>query len=254
MSESAPYRPASKNSLVPMHYQVEQDMRERITSGVWQAGQMLPGEMELCTLYGVSRTTLRQAISALVDEGLIVRERGRGSFIRSSMVTAGARGLTSFTGELATLGMKAGSRLLSRHVIGASAELAQRLRVEVGTPLIGLKRVRFANESPIGIQEAHLPLSRFPELEHLDMTDISLYSFLEERYRVVVAEAEEIFRAISITGEDARILHVPEGQSGFAVERLTFDGSNEPFEFVTSVLRGDRYQVQLFLRANKRLI
>ena len=65
MSESAPYRPAAKNSLVPMHYQVEQDMRERITSGVWQAGQMLPGEMELCTLYGVSRTTLRQAVPAL---------------------------------------------------------------------------------------------------------------------------------------------------------------------------------------------
>lgn len=254
MSEFPPYRPASKNSLVPLHYQVEQDMRERITSGIWQAGQMLPGEMELCTLYGVSRTTLRQAISALVDEGLIVRERGRGSFIRSSMVTAGARGLTSFTGELAMLGMKAGSRLLSRQVVGASAELAGRLRVEKDTPLIVLKRVRYANESPIGIQVAHLPLARFPELKQLDMTDISLYRYLEERYRVVVAEAEEIFRAISITGEDARILHVPDGQSGFGVERLTFDGTNEPFEFVTSVLRGDRYQIQLFLRANKRFV
>ena len=252
MSESAPYRPASKNSLVPMHYQVEQDMRERIMTGVWQAGQMLPGEMELCALYGVSRTTLRQAISVLVDEGLIVRERGRGSFIRSSMVTAGARGLTSFTGELATLGMKAGARLLSRQVIAATTELAQRLRVEVGTPLIVLKRVRYANESPIGIQVAHLPLARFPELEHVDLANASLYRYLEERYRVVVAEAEEIFRSISITGEDAHILHVPEGQSGFAVERLTFDGSSEPFEFVTSVLRGDRYQVQLFLRASRR--
>jgi GntR family transcriptional regulator len=254
MSKPPPYRPALKNSLVPMHYQVEQDMRERITSGVWQAGQMLPAEMELCTLYGVSRTTLRQAISALVDEGLILRERGRGSFIRSSMVTAGPRGLTSFTGELAILGMKAGSRLLSRRVIGASAELARRLRVEEDTPLIVLKRVRYANEDPIGIQEAHLPLARFPELEQLDMTNISLYRYLEEHYRVVVAEAEEIFRAISITGEDARILQVPDGQSGFGVERLTFNGTNEPFEFVTSVLRGDRYQLQLFLRANKRLV
>src|SRR5581483_6794348 len=254
MSESPPYRPASKNSLVPMHYQVEQDMRERIVSAVWQAGQMLPGEKELCTLYGVSRTTLRQAISALVDEGLIVRERGRGSFIRSSMITAGARGLTSFTGELATLGMKAGSRLLSRKIVGASAELAGRLRVAENTPLIVLKRVRFANESPIGIQVAHLPLARFPELEHVEMTNISLYRYLEERYRVVVAEAEEIFRSISIMGEDARLLHIPEGQSGFEVERLTFDGTSEPFEFVTSVLRGDRYQIQLFLRANKRFV
>lgn len=235
-----------------MHYQVEQDMRERIITGVWQTGQMLPGEMELCALYGVSRTTLRQAISVLVDEGLIVRERGRGSFIRSSMVTAGARGLTSFTDEMATLGMKAGARLLSRYVVPASTELAQRLRIQVGTSLIVLKRVRYANEIPIGIQEAYLPLARFPELEHLDLADISLYNYLEERYRVVVAEAEEIFRSIVISGEDARILHVSEGQSGFAVQRLTFDGTGEPFEFVTSVLRGDRYRVQLFLRASRR--
>src|SRR5947209_20083637 len=108
------------------------------------------------------------------------------------MVTAGTRGLTSFTGELATMGMKAGARLLNRQVITASAELAQRLRVEVGTPLIVLKRVRYANDNPLGIQVAHLPLARFPELEHVDLTDISLYSYLEERYRVVVAEAEEI--------------------------------------------------------------
>jgi GntR family transcriptional regulator, N-acetylglucosamine utilization regulator len=252
MSEPAPYRPASKNSLVPMHYQVQQDMRERITTGVWPAGQMLPGEMELCTLYGVSRTTMRQAISSLVDEGLIVRERGRGSFVRSSMVTAGTRGLTSFTGELATLGLKAGARLLSRQVIPATAELAQRLSVAVETPLIVLKRVRYANDSPIGIQVAHLPLTRFPDLEHVDLTDISLYSYLEERYHVIVAEAEEVFRTTLITGEDARILHVHDVQCGFAVERLTFDGSSEPFEFVTSILRGDRYQVQLFLRASKR--
>ena len=71
---------------------------------------------------------------------------------------------------------------------------------------------------------------------------------------MVVAEAEEIFRSISIMGEDARLLHIPEGQSGFEVERLTFDGTSEPFEFVTSVLRGDRYQIQLFLRANKRFV
>lgn len=254
MPEPAYYRPASKNSLVPMHYQVEQDMRERIAAGVWKAGQQVPGEMELCTLYGVSRTTLRQAISALVDEGLIVRERGRGSFIRDSIVTAGARGLTSFSDEMATLGMKAGARLLSMQVVQASADLAKRLRIKSGAQVIVLKRVRYANEMPIGIQVAHLPFARFPALDQADLNDISLYGYLEEHYGVVITEAEEVFRAIVITGEEARILNVNEGQSGFAVERLTFDGTNEPFEFVTSILRGDRYQVQLFLRANRRPI
>src|SRR5260370_42676593 len=96
-----------------MHYQVEQDMRERIETGAWKPGQQLPSEMELCALYKVSRTTMRQAISHLVDEGLIVRERGKGSFIRDSMITAGARGLTSFSDEMSALGKRAGGQVSS---------------------------------------------------------------------------------------------------------------------------------------------
>lgn len=252
MQESAQYHTASKLSPVPMHYQVEQDMRKLIETGVWQAGQQLPSEMELCTLYGVSRTTLRQAISVLVDEGLIVRERGRGSFVRASMVTAGARGLTSFSDEMAALGMKAGARLLSVQEMAAPAEIARRLRIEAGAPLVVVRRVRYANEMPLGIQVAHLPAARFPGLAQADLSNQSLYSYLEERYRVVAAEAEETFLAISIKGEDARLLEVHEGQSGFHVERLTFDGAQEPFEFVTSIMRGDHYRVQLFLRAVRR--
>jgi GntR family transcriptional regulator len=252
MQESAQYHTASKRSPLPMHYQVEQDMRKRIETGIWQAGQQLPSEMELCALYGVSRTTLRQAISSLVDEGLIVRERGRGSFVRASVITAGARGLTSFSDEMAALGMKAGARLLSVQELAAPPDIARRLRIEAGAPLIVIKRVRYANEIPLGIQIAHLPSARFPGLGQADLTDVSLYRYLEDHYRVGAVEAEEIFRAILIKGEDARLLEVQEGQSGFHVERLTFDGAQEPFEFVTSVLRGDHYRVQLFLRATRR--
>lgn len=250
--QKARYRAASKNSPVPMHYQVERDMRERIESGVWQPGEMVPGEMELCALYGVSRTTLRQAISVLVDEGLIVRERGKGSFVRSSMITAGSRGLTSFSDEMAVIGMRAGARVLSIKQEAASAEMAKRLRLQAGDPLVVVRRVRFANDDTIGIQTAYLSASRFPGLEEADLTDQSLYKYLEEHYGVVVAEAEEIFSVRAITGQNAQLLSVSDNTCGFYVERLTFDGTKEPFEFVTSILRGDRYRVQLYLRAPRR--
>ncbi|WP_376796029.1 GntR family transcriptional regulator [Thermogemmatispora sp.] len=251
MSESR-YRTASKSSPVPMHYQVERDMRERILSGAWKPGQQLPGEMELCQLYGVSRTTVRQALGVLVDEGLIVRERGRGSFVRDLTITAGARGLTSFSDEMAARGMHAGARVLSIQREPAPPEMAHRLRIEAGEPLVVIHRVRYANDSPMGIQTAHLPAARFPGLEQADLNERSLYQYLEERYAVVPTEALEIFSITSLNAQQAQLLQVSEGACGFYVERLTFDEAKRPFEFVVSVLRGDRYRVQLFLRASRR--
>jgi GntR family transcriptional regulator len=252
MEDLAHYRTVSKSSLIPMRYQIEQDMRERIETGIWKPGQQLPSEMELCALYKVSRTTMRQAISHLVDEGLIVRERGRGSFIRDSMITAGARGLTSFSDEMAALGKHAGAQVLSIQKELASAEMAKRLRIKEEEPMVVIKRIRCANESPIGIQVASLPSARFPGLETADFTNQSLYAYLQQRYGVVVAEAEEIFTITSISGADAKLLTIADGTCGFHVERLTFDDNKEPFEFVTSLMRGDRYRIQLFLRAPRR--
>jgi GntR family transcriptional regulator len=252
MEDLAHYRSVSKSSHIPMRYQIEQAMRERIESGIWKPGQQLPSEMELCTRYKVSRTTMRQAISHLVDEGLIVRERGRGSFIRDSMITAGARGLTSFSDEMAALGKHAGAQVLSIQQEPASAEIAKRLRIKEEEPVVVIKRVRYANESPIGIQIASLPSERFPGLETADLANQSLYTYLQQRYGVVVAEAEEIFTITSISGTDAQLLMIADGTCGFHVERLTFDDNKEPFEFVTSLMRSDRYRIQLFLRASRR--
>lgn len=252
MTGQAPIHAASKASLLPLYYQVERDMRQRIESGIWQAGQQIPSEKELCALYDVSRITIRQAISALVDEGLIVRERGRGSFVRSPVITAGARGLTSFTDEMAVLGVRSGARVVSMRSEPASPEMAARLHLAVGDPIVVIHRLRYADETPIGIQMAYLPGARFPGLQHADLTEQSLYKHLDAQYGVQPAEAHETFSVTAITGEDARLLNVRDGACGFHVERLTYDQKLELFEFVISIMRGDRYQVQLVLRAGRR--
>ena len=252
MSNDTLIHEASKSSLLPLYYQIERDMRRRIETGIWQRGQQIPSEKELCSLYDVSRITIRQAVSALVDDGLIVRERGRGSFVRNPVITAGVRGLTSFSDEMAALGMRAGARVLSIRREPATADIADRMHIEAGASVVVIHRLRFADESPLGIQTAYLPSARFPGLEHADLTWQSLYTYLEAQYGVVLAEAHETFSATTIAGEDARLLNVQDGVCGFYVERLTYDQKQEIFEFVTSTMRGDRYQVQLVLRANRR--
>lgn len=252
MQEQTHYRAASKGSPMPLYYQVEKDMRNRIENGTWKLGEQLPSEGDLCTLYGVSRTTIRQAISALVDEGLIVRERGRGSFVRGPVITAGARGLTSFSDEMAAIGMRASAHVLSIRKEPASIELAKRLSLIETAEVVVIYRLRYANGTPIGLQTAYLPAERFPGLEQADLAEQSLYKYLEDSYGTFVAEAEEIFSTTSITAKDANLLGTYEGACGFYVERLTFNQAKEPFEFVTSIMRGDRYRVQLVLRSSRR--
>jgi GntR family transcriptional regulator len=238
----------SKASRLPLYHQVESDVRERIASGEWAPGEQIPTEKALCAFYGASRVTIRQAIGNLVAEGLLVREAGRGTFVRAMRITAGARGLTSFSDEIAGLGLRAGSKVLRSVIEPCPANAADRLRLHEGAPVVAITRLRLGDGSPVGIQTALLPADRFPGLEQVDLSERSLYQTLAEQYGVRPGEAEETFYVAPIRGDDARLLEVRSGSCGFRVERVTFD-EESAFEFATSVLRGDRYSVRLGLRA-----
>lgn len=240
----------SRANPSPLYYQIEQDLRRRIEGGEWQPGEQIPTEADLGAVYRASRVTIRQAISNLVAEGRLVREPGRGTFVSEPAVTAGPRGLTSFTDEMRGLGFTATSRLLDLRRQPAGEEVAARLRIDPADDVVAVKRLRLGDGRPIGIQAAQLPARRVPGLENASLDEGSLYTYLESQYGIAPLEAEETFFAVPITGENARLLNVDEGTSGFRVERLTFDDQG-PFEFVTSILRGDRYRVHLGLRPLK---
>jgi GntR family transcriptional regulator len=232
---------------MPLYHQIELDVRRQIESGAWKPGDQIPTEAELGTLYGTSRVTIRQAISNLVAEGRLVREPGRGTFVCEPAVTAGPRGLTSFTEEMRGLGFRAASQLLDLRLAPAGDEVAQLLKIEPDGAVVVIKRLRLGDDRPVGLQTAYLPARRFPDLERGSLAQGSLYAHLESHYGVVPVGAEETFSAAPITGDSARLLQVSDGACGLRVERVTFDGHG-PFEYVASILRGDRYRVRLGLR------
>ena len=235
-------------SGVPLYLQVERSLQQRLDQGEWQPGEQVPTEGEMCRDYGVSRVTLRQALARLVDRGLLTRERGRGTFVRNTSLTAGARGVTSFTTELAHLGMDAGAKLLSRRVLPAGeADVADVLQLDEHAPVLELRRLRTGAGQPMGVQTSLLPLDRFPGLELTDLDDRSLYATLRDRYGLVPVEAVETFTVSGVPEAVATILDVPAGAPAFHVERLTLD-VHGPFEHVRSLMRGDRYRVRLVLR------
>jgi len=234
-------------SGVPLYLQLERNLQERIESGEWAAGTQIPPEGELCRLYAVSRATVRQALARLTDRGIVQRERGRGTFVRDASLTAG-RGVTSFTTELAELGVVAGALVLEQAVVtAADEEVEGMLDVAGDARVFRLRRLRTGGGRPIGIQTTVLPLDRFAGIEQMDFTDRSLYGVLRETWGVVPTEATETFTVGSLDEETAATLEVEPGAPAFHVDRLTFDARG-PFEFVRSVMRGDRYRIRLALR------
>lgn len=234
----------------PLWYQVEQAIRAIVKSGEWQTGMQIPAEDRLCSLFGVSRITLRHALRNLEEHGLLRREHGRGTFVRSTTLVAGTRELTSFTQEMSHLGVVAGSRLLDCSLTTANAAAAAALEIDEGDPVVRIRRLRLGNDQPIGIQTAQLSGMRAPGFLDSGLFQGSLYEALEKRYGIVPAEASEVYRVASVGPEDAELLDLAPGHPAFVVERITTD-ERGPFEFTVSVMRGDRYEIRSTLRAGR---
>ena len=231
----------------PLYHQLEVLLRERILSGEWGAGEQIPTEEQLVEVYGVSRVTVRQAIQNLVRDGHLVRGQGRGTFVRKPTLTAGERGLVSFSQDMQALGLTPGSQILEAQVVPASTSIAGRLELAAGDPVHRIRRLRTGDGQPIGLQTSYLSAQRFPGLvEQLDRQN-SLYEALASNYGLTLFEAHETFTVTSIPEETAATLGVTPGACAFHVERLARD-ERRPFEFTVSVMRGDRYRISWTLR------
>lgn len=218
-------------------------LRQLIERGEWAAGSQIPNEDRLCDMLGISRITVRHALRNLEEGGLLRREHGRGTFVRSATVVAGVRGLTSFTDEMKTLALTPGTRLLEAHRIEADGEIAEALELSAGDPVVQLRRLRLGNGMPIGIQTTHLPEARVPGLFEDAQSVQSLYGWLKEYCGITPVKAKEIYRVGSVAARDAEMIQLPAGTPAFEVERIAYDARG-PFEYALSTMRADRYEIR----------
>lgn len=227
----------------PLWHQAEMALRDLIDQGEWAPGLQIPNEDRLCEMLGISRITLRHALRNLEEAGMLRREHGRGTFVRSATMVAGVRGLTSFTDEMQTLAVSPGTRLLLAQQIPATAEIAEALEIAEGDSVVQLRRLRLGNGQPIGIQTTHLPSLRAPGLFEAASDVTSLYRWLKDNAGIVPVKAKEVYRVGAVAASDAADLELPVGTPAFEVERITFD-QRSPFEFAVSTMRADRYEIR----------
>ena len=237
--------PLDKNLPVPLYHQLQAVLKAEIESRKWRADERIPNETKIAERFGVSKITVRQALQKLAEQGYIRREHGRGTFVARRKFDEGPRELTSFTEEMRRHDLAASSRVLGQYVVEADARVADALLLPPHSPIFVLKRVRLAGGEPMSVQTAHIPAAFVPGLEVTE--DISLYEVLQTRYHLYAARARETYFAAAAEAEAAELLGVPAGSPVFTVERVTLLPNERPFEFVQSVVRGDRYTIVLDL-------
>lgn len=230
-----------RKSPLPRYYQLKEIMREKINSGEWKPGDLIPSERELGEQYGISRMTARQAITELVNEGLFYREQGKGTFVSRHKITQQLIRLTGFSEDIRARGQRPGSKVISAKMVPADETVAERLRIKPGLMLFQLQRLRMADDEPLAIEISHLFFAGCEKLLEDDLEQNSLYRLLEQKYGIPLMEAEQQLEAGLISSEEAQLLKVSVGSAALFVRRTTYTERDQPIEYAKSIYCGNKY-------------
>jgi GntR family transcriptional regulator len=228
-------------SKLPLYHQLYEILRGAILTGEWQPGDLIPPESELIDRYQVSRTTVRQVLDLLVNDGLIYRQRGRGTFVTHPTVDQGLSRIVSFTEDMRRRGFQPGTRVLASGVMPAPPEIAAHLRVEPGEELARLQRLRLADGEPMSIEESYFVHRHCQGILRHDYAARSLRETLEREYGIRLVRARQVIRAIPAAADLATVLSVRTKAPLLYIERVSFSQLEIPVEFLCVHHRGDRY-------------
>ncbi len=231
-----------RDSPIPLYYQLKELLGTRITSGQWAPGDMLPTEEQLQEQYAVSRSTVRQALRELELEGRIARHQGRGTFVSRRKISHGPEPRFSLTMALRQQGIEPGWRLLSADWLPASAEVAEQLALDPGTPVFTLRRLRLANDEPIGYHLAHVSPLAAHALDRARLDQGGSLDYLRGDGTLNDSTAERVIEAIPAPDDVARLLDTERGAPLLLIRRQVRAREGEVLELLQAMYRGDRFQ------------
>lgn len=232
-----------RNSERRLYAQVKEAILNDIDRGVLKYGDRLPSNRELCRTYKLSHMTVRRAITELMNEGSIYSVPGKGIYVAEPKQNADAGPLTSFHNDMAQRGMTANARTLDSDIIAASTALSQIMGVAPSAPLIYLRRLMLANDTPMCIANTYLPHHLCPGLLDEPLVNGSLYTTLATRYGLHLKAGQRTAEAVTADQEQAQLLGMSLPTALLLIEQLTFLENGQAIEYSRLLYRGDRYRV-----------
>jgi len=227
---------------VPRYLQIADSLLRQIESGDLKPGDRLPPERALSEALGVTRMTLRQALSRLETQGYLDRRQGSGTFVERPKIERQAGRLVPFSRAMMRRGYRPGARVVVLERQPASVTIAAKLRVPAASPVYFVRRVRLINREPVMLETFWMPVKRFPRFERFTITRRSVYEIMETEYRVKVSRAQQSLEPAVASAYDAGLLGIAAGEPLMLEERLSFDARGRPIEYGKDLYRGDRFR------------
>lgn len=229
-----------KNNPTPLYYQLKEIIREGIEKGVWKTGDTIPTEMELIEQYGISRSTVRQAILALVNDGYLRREKSKGTIVnRPAERMRFVGGLMSFSREMDLKGIPHFSRILEQKVIPADETITAKLELSMGELVYYLKRVRYVKDRPYLVDQHYIPYYLCPGIEKKYTENTSLYSLLQAEYNFNLHHGQIDFEPISPPSKEiVDLLKIYSTTNLTLAERIVYSDLDVPLDYFRAIIHG----------------
>lgn len=238
----------NRDAPVAIHAQISDGIRSRIASGEWPAHYRLKSEPELAHDLGVSRGTLRRALTTLIEEGLLRQVRGRGTFVTSTTIEpAIAQKLSTLSEDFANQGIVTTTTVIECSLIDPPKPIAALLDVPPGGTVLKLVRLRSTDSGPVALLFNYVRTDLAPGIEIVDFTNTSLFGTLEGTYGLKISSARRTFSAQAAEADVARHLTLESGSPVQYLQQVTYLADDRPVEYSDVWIHSGRLQVTSLL-------
>lgn len=234
-----------KNNGFPYYLQIYHEILERILSKTYLPNQPIPSESELVKEFGVTRATVRNAVKKLQSEGLIITEKGKGSYVSQPKIEQSLFKFYSFGRDHGELNKN--SELLGIKEL-RDGEAQKALQLSSDHTVKRITRIRKLDYSPVIVEDSYIPSELVPAIETYDLEHMSIYDLLEDTYGCRISRAKESLDACITDSYHSRLLEISEGMPGFLIKRITYDLKDMPIEYRVSVIRSDKFTFSVDLK------
>jgi len=220
-------------------------MRENLSNAIWEPGRAIPSENELSKYYGVSRMTVRNVITKLVQEDLLERIPGKGTYVRESKIFVKSLSYGGVREQLEEMGYEVTTKLLSIEKKTVNEKINLIFNSKPSTIFYKVQRLRYVKGAPLSIHTSYVPLELCVGLEKEDLENEQLCVVLNKTFNLKHGKMSETLESVAATKKEAEILQVKTGHPLLLLEDIILKEDGTPYEYAKVVFRGDKYKIHL---------
>lgn len=228
----------------PLYVQLEELIRNNIENGNWKPQTSIPSESELSREYDLSRMTIRSACQNLVQEGVLYRVPGKGTFVSEPKIMTESLAYMGFREQLERMGYEIKTKLLSSKVIKVTRKVAQKLETEENTSVMLIERMRYIKGEPISLHYSYIPIDLCSGLNEHDLVKEQLCVILKEEYDLKPQRIQETLESVRASEKESKLFKVEEGYPLLILEDVLHNQKNFPYEYSKVVFRGDKVKLK----------